>query len=172
MTQSLNGSFETISHRVDRLTIQIDDSFDGFRDRYERAVPEYQTDRFDTLIEKGVAWHTILDATAENAPHDFILYWSREFTSLMGLARTPRHRSGVTPEGHSWPERLSQRLQAPSSCPAGRVPQVWDWPPARRRPLPRVRRRRRLLHRARRPKVLRRAMPPANAARFGAPRRG
>jgi hypothetical protein len=27
-----------------------------------------------------------LEATAENAPHNFIRYWSREFTSLMGLA--------------------------------------------------------------------------------------
>jgi hypothetical protein len=86
MAESFNGSIETISYRVDRLTIQIDDSFDGFRDRYERAVPEFQTDRFDTLIEEGVDWHTILDATAENAPHDFIAYWSGEFTSLMGLA--------------------------------------------------------------------------------------
>ena len=86
MTRPLNGAIETISHRVDRLTIQIDDSFDGFRDRYERAVPEYQAARFDALIEEGVEWHTILDATAENAPHDFIVYWSREFTSLMGLS--------------------------------------------------------------------------------------
>jgi hypothetical protein len=30
MTQSLNGSIETISHQADRLTTQIDDSFDGF----------------------------------------------------------------------------------------------------------------------------------------------
>jgi hypothetical protein len=86
MPRSLKGSIETISHRVDRLTIQIDDSFDGFRNRYERAVPEFQTDRFDSLIESGVDWHTILDATAENAPHSFILYWSHDFTSLMGLA--------------------------------------------------------------------------------------
>jgi hypothetical protein len=86
MTQILNGSIETISHRVDRLTIQIDDSFDGYRSRYERAVPKFQTDRFDSFIEKGVDWKTIVEATAENAPHDFIVYWSRDFSSLMGLA--------------------------------------------------------------------------------------
>jgi hypothetical protein len=86
MAESFNGSIETISYRVDRLTIQIDDSFDDFRDRYERAVPEFQTDRFDSLVARGVEWQTILDATAENAPHHFIAYWSREFTSLMGLA--------------------------------------------------------------------------------------
>ena len=33
MTQSVNGSIETISHQVNRLTIHIDDSFDEFRNR-------------------------------------------------------------------------------------------------------------------------------------------
>jgi len=86
MTQSIDGSIETISHRVDRLTIRIDDSFDGFRHRYEQAVPVFQSARFDALIAGGVDWQTILEATAENAPHDFILYWSGDFTSLMSLA--------------------------------------------------------------------------------------
>jgi hypothetical protein len=86
MTQSIYGSIETISHQVDRLTIQIDDSFDGFRNRYERAVPEFQRERFDAFIKEGVDWQTVLEATAENAPHDFILYWSHDFTSLMSLA--------------------------------------------------------------------------------------
>ena len=86
MTQSLNGSTETISHQVKRLTIQIDDSFDEFRNRYERAVPAFQSERFASLVERGVDWQTVLEATAENAPHDFILYWSHDFTSLMRLA--------------------------------------------------------------------------------------
>ena len=86
MTQSLDGSIETISHEVDRLTIQISDTFDGFRNRYEQAVPEFQSERFESLVERGVDWQTVLEATAENAPHDFILYWSHDFTSLMRLA--------------------------------------------------------------------------------------
>jgi hypothetical protein len=86
MTQSLNESIETVSHHVDRLTIQIDDSFDGFRTHYERAVPAFQSEQFDSLIERGVDWQTILEATADNAPHDFILYWAHDFTSLMRLA--------------------------------------------------------------------------------------
>jgi hypothetical protein len=86
MTQPLTGPIETVSHQVDRLTIQIDDSFDGFRSRYERAVPVFQSERFDSLVERGVDWQTILQATADNAPHDFILYWSHDFTSLMSLA--------------------------------------------------------------------------------------
>jgi Domain of unknown function DUF302 len=86
MTQSLKGPIETISHQVDRLTIQIDESFDGFRNRYEQAVPVLQSERFDSLVERGVDWQTILDATAENTPHHFIRYWSHDFTSLMSLA--------------------------------------------------------------------------------------
>jgi hypothetical protein len=86
MTQSVDGSIETISHQVDRLTIRIDDSFDGFRHRYEQAVPVFQGERFDSLVEKGVDWQTVLEATADNAPHDFILYWAHDFTSLMSLA--------------------------------------------------------------------------------------
>ena len=86
MTQSVDGSIETISHQVDRLTIRIDDSFDGFRHRYEQAVPVFQSARFDSLVERHVDWRTVLEATTENAPHDFILYWSHDFTSLMSLA--------------------------------------------------------------------------------------
>jgi hypothetical protein len=86
MTQSLRGPIETTSHQVDRLTIRIDESFDGFRNRYEQAVPVFQSERFDSLVERGVGWQTILDATAENAPHHFIRYWSHDFTSLMSLA--------------------------------------------------------------------------------------
>ena len=86
MTQSLNRSIETISHQVDRLTIQIDDTFDGFRNRYEQAVPVFQSERFASLVEREVDWQTVLEATTENAPHDFILYWSHDFTSLMRLA--------------------------------------------------------------------------------------
>jgi hypothetical protein len=81
-----NGWIETIPHQVDRLTIQIDDTFDGFRNRYQQAVPVFQGERFESLIERGVDWQTVLEATAENAPHDFILYWSHDFTSLMRLA--------------------------------------------------------------------------------------
>jgi hypothetical protein len=86
MTQSLNGSIETISHQVNRFTIPIGDTFDRFRNRYEQAVPVFQSERFESLVQRSVDWQTVLEATAENAPHDFILYWSHDFTSLMRLA--------------------------------------------------------------------------------------
>ena len=54
MTQSSRGSIETISHQVDRHTIQIDDPFERFRNRYKRAVPVFESERFDSLVERGV----------------------------------------------------------------------------------------------------------------------
>lgn len=86
MKQSVERSIETISHQVDRLAIRIDESFEGFRQRYEQAVPAFQSEKFECLIERRADWRTVLAATAENAPHDFILYWSHDFTSLMSLA--------------------------------------------------------------------------------------
>src|ERR1700741_5454528 len=112
MTQLVDGSVETTSHQVDRLAIRIDDSFDGFRHRYEQAVPVFQRARFDSFVERGVDWQTVLEATAENAPHDFILYWSHDFTSLMRLAgdrgcstlpyAQPSWKTPTAPRGSPW----------------------------------------------------------------------
>jgi hypothetical protein len=66
MTQSSRGSIETISHQVDRHTIQIDDPFEQFRNRYKRAVPVFESERFDSLVERGVDWQClIVDAIVE-----------------------------------------------------------------------------------------------------------
>ncbi|RYJ22228.1 hypothetical protein CU044_5999 [Streptomyces sp. L-9-10] len=81
-----DGTIETVPHEVHRLTVQVNESFDAFRERYEHAVPVFRSERFAKLVEEGADWQTVLDATKENAPHSFIIYWSAEFTSLMRLA--------------------------------------------------------------------------------------
>src|SRR5258708_7126519 len=86
MPQPSDGTIEIVQHPARRITIQVDASFDEFRSRYETAVPVYQGERFADLIEKQANWQDILDATADNAPHEFILYWSYDFTALMRLA--------------------------------------------------------------------------------------
>jgi hypothetical protein len=86
MPQPSDGTIEIVRHPVRRITIQVDASFDDFRTRYETAVPAFQRERFASLIEKQASWPDILTATADNAPHEFILYWSHDFTSLMRLA--------------------------------------------------------------------------------------
>jgi hypothetical protein len=86
MPQPSDGTIEVVEHPVRRITIQVDAPFDEFRSRYERAVPVFQSERVAVLVERQASWQEVLDAMAENAPHEFILYWSHDFTTLMRLA--------------------------------------------------------------------------------------
>jgi hypothetical protein len=86
MTQSTRDRIEIVPHEVKRLSIAVGEPFETFRARYEQAVPEFDAERFEQLAEENVDWDTIIKATAENAPHDFIIYWSRDFGSLLRLA--------------------------------------------------------------------------------------
>ena len=86
MPQASGGTIEIVRHAARRITIQIDTSFDEFRSAYEAAVPVFRHERVDDLIQRQASWQEVLDAMADNAPHDFVLYWSHDFTALMGLA--------------------------------------------------------------------------------------
>jgi len=69
-----------------RLSIDTGVSFEDFRGRYERAVPSLDMDRLALLVSAQVSWESVVAATAENAPHGFIRYWSSDVGSLMRLA--------------------------------------------------------------------------------------
>ena len=86
MPQPSDGTIEVVEHSVRRITIQVDAPFEEFRSRYEEAVPAFQAERFASLVEARASWQDVLDATADNAPRDFIIYWSGDFTELMRLA--------------------------------------------------------------------------------------
>lgn len=86
MAQPVRDGVETVPHQVNRLAVPVGAPFDDFRARYELAVPRFDTERFERLIQGGVDWDTILRATEENAPHGFIIYWSGDFNALLRLA--------------------------------------------------------------------------------------
>jgi hypothetical protein len=86
MTQQTGSRIHTVPHEVNRLTVRVSAPFQEFRERYERAVPPFDVARFEELIKDDADWDTVLRATAQNAPHDFIIYWSHDFSSLMRLA--------------------------------------------------------------------------------------
>jgi hypothetical protein len=75
-----------VPHEVHRLTIDVGAPFDEFRTRYEQAVPAMDAPTFERLKKENADWATILRATAENAPHDFMIYWTYDSTSIMRLA--------------------------------------------------------------------------------------
>jgi uncharacterized protein (DUF302 family) len=86
MAQPVHNGIETVPHQVNRLSVRVGAPFDDFRARYERAVPRFEAERFERLIKGDVDWDTILRATAENAPHGFIIYWTGDFNALLRLA--------------------------------------------------------------------------------------
>ncbi|WP_204358237.1 DUF302 domain-containing protein [Streptosporangium sp. 'caverna'] len=86
MTQQTGSRISTVPHEVNRLTVRVDAPFQEFRERYERAVPPFDAARFEQLIKENADWDTVLRATTQNAPHDFIIYWKFDATPIMRLA--------------------------------------------------------------------------------------
>ncbi|MCU1680660.1 MAG: hypothetical protein JWQ81_1399 [Amycolatopsis sp.] len=82
----MTGSIQVVAHEVRRLTIPSLATFADFRERYENAVPVFDAARFEEFKRIGADWDTVLRATAENAPYEFIRYWGTDVGSLMRLA--------------------------------------------------------------------------------------
>lgn len=77
--------FDAVPHRVTRLVIDVDSSFDEFKGRYEQAVPAFSPDKL-----AGVAdWNAVVARTAELAPHGFLLYGKIEAAPVMKLNGHP-----------------------------------------------------------------------------------
>jgi hypothetical protein len=79
-------AIDTVAHEVHRLEVHVDAPFAEFRAQYEQAVPRFDARRFDELKREGASWDTVVQVTAENAPHDFITYWSSDVSPMMRLA--------------------------------------------------------------------------------------
>jgi hypothetical protein len=86
MTQSMRDRIRSVPHEVNRLAVAVGEPWEDFRARYERAVPVFDSERFERLVADGASWETVLEATRANAPHGFIIYWSSDFSPLMRLA--------------------------------------------------------------------------------------
>lgn len=86
MAQSVRDRIKSTPHEVNRLAIAAGEPFEAFRARYEAAVPVFDADRFERFVEDNADWNTVLRATEEAAPHDFLVYWSGDFAPLLHLA--------------------------------------------------------------------------------------
>jgi hypothetical protein len=99
-------SINTRPHEVHRLAIAVGASFDDFRSRYEQSVPSLDTERFAALVREGADWDTVVRATAENAPHHFIRYWTSDVGALMRLAGDSPRCSSYLMGNHTIAERM------------------------------------------------------------------
>ncbi|WP_061294957.1 DUF302 domain-containing protein [Herbidospora cretacea] len=75
-----------VAYEAHRLTVDTGMSFDEFRRRYEEAVPVFDRDGFQRLIDEEADWSTVLGFTDRNAPHDFIIYWSLDNSAIFRLS--------------------------------------------------------------------------------------
>jgi hypothetical protein len=96
----------THPHEVRRLAIAVGPAFDDFRDRYEETVPLLDAERFAALVREGADWDSVLRAAAENAPHDFIRYWTIDAGSLMRLAGDSPRCASYLMGNHTIAERM------------------------------------------------------------------
>ena len=86
MAHPSHGHVRTTPHEVNRLIVDVAVPYQEFRTRYETAVPHLQAERFDQMKQDEASWRAVREATTTNAPHDFIIYWSHDFSPLMRLA--------------------------------------------------------------------------------------
>ncbi|GAA3648609.1 hypothetical protein GCM10022224_009180 [Nonomuraea antimicrobica] len=82
MTTIQTGRVEDVAREAHRLTVDTGMPFAVFREKYERAVPPIDLARQERLRDSGADWPTVLRAVAENAPHDFMIFWSLDSTAL------------------------------------------------------------------------------------------
>ncbi|WP_433417890.1 DUF302 domain-containing protein [Microtetraspora malaysiensis] len=106
MTRSTPAKIESVPHEVNRLAIAVGEPYDSFRVRYEDAVPEFEAERFGQLVEENAGWDAVVRATAENAPHDFITYWSQDFSPLLRLAGERRRCVEYLMGNHTIAQRM------------------------------------------------------------------
>jgi hypothetical protein len=96
----------TYAHAVHRLAIAVGTGFNDFRDRYEQSVPSLDAERLTELVHEGANWDSVLRAAAENAPYQFIRYWSSDVGALMQLAGDSPRCSSYLMGNHTIAERM------------------------------------------------------------------
>jgi Domain of unknown function DUF302 len=69
-------------------------------------VPSLDTERFEALVRESADWDTVLRAAADNAPHDFIRYWTIDAGALMRLAGDSPRCASYLMGNHTIAERM------------------------------------------------------------------
>jgi hypothetical protein len=71
---------------VSRVEIRVNERYEVFRARYEAAAPPFEPERVAVLATSGAPWSDYLSSAAENAPYDFMIYWSIAGEDILAAA--------------------------------------------------------------------------------------
>ncbi|MDX3457125.1 DUF302 domain-containing protein [Streptomyces sp. ME02-8801-2C] len=102
----MTGRTRVVINRVRRLEIAVDLPFEEFRQRYEQAVPSFDPSHFGDLDPDRTDWATIRRITAQQAPHDFLLYWRGETDLMMRVAGHATRCTAYLMGNHTIAERM------------------------------------------------------------------
>jgi len=94
------------SHTTVRLEIPIQQEYDDFRQRFERAVPTWDRERAVELVERKAPWSEVVAQVAALAPNDFLLYWKLDLSPLMSLAGNQRRATEYLMGNHVLAETM------------------------------------------------------------------
>ncbi|GAA4821199.1 hypothetical protein GCM10023201_03490 [Actinomycetospora corticicola] len=94
------------SHEVQRLEFPVDQTYDEFRDRYERAVPAFDASRWGDVDPRDLDWATVQANADAAAPRGFLLYLRNEVDLVMRLAGHPERCTSYLMGNHTIAERM------------------------------------------------------------------
>jgi hypothetical protein len=95
-----------VAHQVTRLEIAVEEPFDEFRQRYEQAVPAFDVSHYGDLDPRNTDWDKILELTAQQAPHSFVIYWRAETDLIMRIAGHSSRCTSYLMGNHTIAERM------------------------------------------------------------------
>jgi Domain of unknown function DUF302 len=88
-----------------RLNVRIPD-LDGFRERYEQAVPQLPEAEVAAMVMRGASWAEMLEYIDAVAPAGFLIYFRLETQPLMGLAGDAARCTVYLMGNHTIAERM------------------------------------------------------------------
>lgn len=102
----LEGRVRAVSRSVTRLEVATEQDYEELRTRYEEAVPPLDAARTFALAQEEAPWSRVLELAAENAPHEFMIYWKFDAQPLLGLAGDHARCTEYLMGNHTIAERM------------------------------------------------------------------
>jgi hypothetical protein len=109
MTHNVSAAHPAVrapSRPVTRLEVAVDEGYEQFRARYERAVPPLDYERTFDLVAQQAPWSAVIDLAEANGPLGFMIYWKFDAQPLFGLAGNRARCTEYLMGNHTIAERM------------------------------------------------------------------
>ena len=101
-----NSKLLSYTHTVDRLSIDVDEPYDAFRDRYEEAVPKVERLHLDDMAKRGAKWEEVREEADALGKFGFFIYYRADVGQLFRLAGHSEKCTEYLMGNHTIAERM------------------------------------------------------------------